>query len=183
MCTKFFKSSDWTWSKFPWIKGECDFISYYLRKTWNLWITISPCYQEFEWKTSQFKCAFTWKAILWNAKNCFQAFFRECEFNHLSTMLQKLSKCEVKAWLCWNLIIYRHYDFMWNPILVDSIGPKMSFLPILETLNFKFLLNLGLDSCSNLLKSRFRTSKIGKYDIFGPFEFTKIWFHVKSEWR
>ena len=80
------------------------FLTICVKRT-NLWITISPCYQEFEWKTSQFKCAFTWKAILWNAKNCFQAFFRECEFNHLSTMLQKLSKCEVKAWFCWNLII------------------------------------------------------------------------------
>ena len=25
------------------------------------------------------------------------------------TMLQKLSKCEIKAWLCWNLIILRFY--------------------------------------------------------------------------
>ena len=43
--------------------------------------------------------------------------------------------------------------------------------------------NLGLESCSNLLKSKFRTSKIVKINIFGPFELTKLWFHVKSEWR
>ena len=28
--------------------------------------------------------------------------------------------------------------------------------------------------------SEFRVFKIGKNDIFGPFQFTKIWFHVKS---
>ena len=44
------------------------------------------------------------------------------------------------------------------------------------------LVNLGLESCSNLLKLKFRVSKIGKTDIFGLFEFAKIWFHVKSEW-
>ena len=42
------------------------------------------------------------------------------------------------------------------------------FLAILETQNF------GLESNSNLLKSKYRTSKIAKNDIFGPFEFAKI---------
>ena len=46
--------------------------------------------------------------------------------------------------------------------------------------NFEFLVNLGLESCSNLLKSKFRTSRIVKINIFGPLEFTKIRFHVKS---
>ena len=59
-----------------------------------------------------------------------------------STMLQKLSKCEVKAWLCWNLIIvlysHSHSDFMQNPILVNSNSPKMTFITVLETLNFEF---------------------------------------------
>ena len=31
--------------------------------------------------------------------------------------------------------------------------------------------------------SKFRVLKIAKNDIFGPFEFTKIWFDVKSVWR
>ena len=51
------------------------------------------------------------------------------------TMLQKVSKCEVKAWLCCLII---SLDFMWNSVLANSIGPKMSFLAILETLNFEF---------------------------------------------
>ena len=36
-------------------------------------------------------------------------------------MLQKLSKCEVKAWLCWKLFILPPLsDFMWNYILGNS---------------------------------------------------------------
>ena len=30
------------------------------------------------------------------------------------TMLQKLSKCEVKAWICWYLIILPPLQFTWN---------------------------------------------------------------------
>ena len=72
-----------------------------------------------------------------------------------STILQKLSKCEVNARLCWNLIIllplwfcvkhtfeigqlYHHFNFTWNQILVNSNGPKVSFFAILETLNLQF---------------------------------------------
>ena len=50
----------------------------------------------------------------------------------------------------------------------------MSFLAFLDTLNFEFLVNLGLESCSNSLKSNFRTSTTGKNDIFGPFEFANF---------
>ena len=71
---------------------------------------------------------------------------------------------------------YLHSDFPWNPILANSNGPKMSFLASWETLNFAFLVNLGLESCSNLLKSKLRTSKIVKSNIFGQFEFAKLDF-------
>ena len=63
------------------------------------------------------------------------------------TMLQKISKCELKAWLCWIWSFYRHSDFTWNQILVNSNSPKMSFLAIWETLNFEFLVNLEHESC------------------------------------
>ena len=43
----------------------------------------------------------------------------------------------------------------------------------------RILVNLGLESCSNLLKSKFRTSRIVKINIFGPSEFTEISFHVR----
>ena len=99
------------------------------------------------------------------------------------TMLQKLSKCEVKAWLCWSLIILPPLYFTWNQTLANSNGHKMLFLTILVTLNLEFLVCLGLESCSNVLKSKFRTSNIARNDIIGPFELAKIWFHVKSEWQ
>ena len=41
---------------------------------------------------------------------------------------------------------------------------------------------LALESCSNVLKWKKRTSRIAKNDIFGPFEFAKIWLHTKLEW-
>ena len=33
---------------------------------------------------------------------------------------------------------YCHSNFTWNTVLANSKGPKMSFLAILETLNFEF---------------------------------------------
>ena len=33
---------------------------------------------------------------------------------------------------------YCHSDFLWNPISANSYSPKMSFLAILEVLNFEF---------------------------------------------
>ena len=51
------------------------------------------------------------------------------------TMLQKLSKCEVKAWLCWNLIILPPLRFY----VKSNFGEfEQSKNVILETLNFEF---------------------------------------------
>ena len=63
---------------------------------------------------------------------------KESEVQSELNMLQKLSKCEVKAVLCWNWLFSRHSDFTWNPVLANSNGPKISFLAILETLNIEF---------------------------------------------
>ena len=96
-------------------------------------------------------------------------------------MLQKLSKCEVKAWFYWDLIILPPLQFL--------CGIKFWWIQTVQTCHFCFrdseiwiLVNFGLVSCSNWLKSRFRAFKIAKNDIFGQFEIAKIWFHVKSEW-
>ena len=59
----------------------------------------------------------------------------------------------------------------------------MAICTISDTLNFGILWIRDLKKGSNLLKSKFRTLKIAKNDIFGPFEFNKIRFHVKSEWQ
>ena len=101
--------------------------------------------------------------------------------SHSPHMLQKLSKCEVKPWLCWNV-------FMLPPL---RFYMKSNFGNFKRSINVNFgnfrdcefgnLVNLGLESCSNLRKSKFRTFEIVKNDIFGPFDFPKIWFHVISK--
>ena len=57
---------------------------------------------------------------------------------YVRTMLQKLSKCEVKAWLCWNLIILPSLRFY----VKSNFGVfklfKNVILAILEVLNFDF---------------------------------------------
>jgi len=59
----------------------------------------------------------------------------------------------------------------------------MSFLAILEVLNFDFSKFEQLSSPIFTKNSKFRVSEIAKNDIFGSFEFTKILFQVKLEWR
>ena len=58
---------------------------------------------------------------------------------------------------------------------------KCNFLAILEVLNFDFSKFEQLSSPKFTKNSKFRVSKIAKNDIFEPFEYAKIWFHVKSE--
>ena len=77
---------------------------------------------------------------------------------------------------------YRHSYFTWNPTLANSNGPKMLLLPILEVLNFDISKFEQLSS-PKFTKIQSSVSKIAKNYIFGLFEFTKIGFHVKSEWR
>ena len=80
----------------------------------------------------------------------------------------------------------------------------MSFMAILEVLNFDFskfeqlsspkftknskfwaskFANNGIFGQFEFTKIQSSESKIDKTDIFGPFEFAKIWFHIKSEWQ
>ena len=60
----------------------------------------------------------------------------------------------------------------------------MLFQTILEVFNFDFSKFDQLMYKSQIYEnSKLRMSKIAKNDIYGPFEFDKIWFHVKSEWQ
>ena len=51
---------------------------------------------------------------------------------------------------------YRHSNFMWKPILAFLNGPKMSFLAILETLKFEFLV-LSICQVPNLPKFKLQS--------------------------
>ena len=50
-----------------------------------------------------------------------------------------------------------------------------------EVLNFDFSTFEQLSRAKFTKNSKFRVSNIAKNDIFGPFEYTKIRFHVKSK--
>ena len=97
----------------------------------------------------------------------------------ICTMLQKLSKYEVKAWLCRNLMIFLPLRFYVKSNFGEFFQSKNVIFGKFRDSELWILVNLGLECCSNLLKSKFRTSTIVKINIFGSFEFTKIWFHVK----
>ena len=75
---------------------------------------------------------------------------------------------------------YRRSDFTWNQVLVNSNGPKMSFLPFLEILNFDFSKIWATFKSQIYQNSKFWVSEIAKNDNFGQFEFAKMWFHAKS---
>ena len=100
-----------------------------------------------------------------------------------STMLKKLSNCEVKAWLCCNLIILLPLSFYVKSNFGKFKQSKNVIFGNFRDSELWLYVNLGFESSSHLLKLKFRTSENVKNDIFGPSEFTKIWFHVKSEWR
>ena len=102
---------------------------------WSSFILALSIYSETLWKsnTSRANSIFR-KSNVVNLQN-FWTFSKTFRFScslwryeknyKQSTMLQKLSKCEVKALLYWNLIILPPLRFYVNQILLDSIGPKM----------------------------------------------------------
>ena len=101
------------------------------------------------------------------------------------TKLQKLSKCEVKAWLCRNLIIWLPFRFYVKSKLGEFKQSKNVIFGNFGHSDLWILINLGPESCANLLKTKFRPSEIAKNDIFGLFEICrnliscKIWVAVK----
>ena len=89
-------------------------------------------------------------------------------------MFQKLSKCEVKARLCWYLIILPP---LWFYVKSHFGEFKRSKIVIFGNFrDFEFLENMGLESCTNLLKSKFRTSNIVKINILDCFNSPKLDF-------
>ena len=101
-------------------------------------------------------------------------------FKFWFTMLQKLSKYEAKAWLCWSLIILPPLKFYVKSNLGVYKQSKNVIFGNFRDSKLWDLVNLELKNCSNLLKSQFRTSKMSKNGIFWAFDDIKIWFHVSN---
>ena len=68
------------------------------------------------------------------------------------TMLQKLSKYEVKAWLCWNLMILPPLRFCVKSYFGEFKRSKNVIYGNFRDAELWILVNLGLESCSDLLK-------------------------------
>ena len=107
---------------------------------------------------------------------------KSCHISQKLTMLQKLSKCEVKAWLCWDSIILLALRFYVKSKFGKFKWSKSVILANFRGSEFWFLVNLSSFKSQIYRISKFIGSKIAKNYIFGPFEFAYIWFHVKSEW-
>ena len=88
------------------------------------------------------------------------------------TMLQKLSKCEVKAWL---YLLYRHSDFTGNQILANSNSQKSHFGQFLR-FSILILVNLSNFSSPNLPNFKVQNHWNCKKGNFGPIEFAKLDF-------
>ena len=63
------------------------------------------------------------------------------------TMLQRLSKCEVKAWLCWNLIILSPLRFYVKSNFGDFKQSKNVIFGNFRDSEHRILVNFGLESC------------------------------------
>ena len=90
------------------------------------------------------------------------------------TMLQKRSKCEVDAWLCWSMIILLPLRFYAKSILVILKPSKLPFWPFeqLWILNFSVLLTFA--SATFFQKSKFKASKIVQSAVFDLLKSAKI---------
>ena len=73
------------------------------------------------------------------------------------TMLQKLSKCEVKAWLCWNLIILLPPWFYVKSNFGEFKQSKNVIFGNFRGSEFSFLVNLSTFQVPNLLKFKVQT--------------------------
>ena len=127
--------------------------------------------------------------IWWKIMHFHDCFSVQFEFMFNSIYSAQISLCSrnfqnVKLRLdfveIWSF--YRHSDFTWNQILVNSNGPKMSFLAILEVLNFDFS---QFEQLSSPKFTKIQSSGSLKWP---KMTFLTVWirqnlFHVKLEWR
>ena len=81
---------------------------------------------------------------------------------HQSTMLQKLSRCEVKAWLCWNLIILPSIRFYVKSNFGRFKKPKNVILDNFRGSECWFLVNLSNFQIQNLPKFKVQSLKLPK---------------------
>jgi len=82
---------------------------------------------------------------------------------------QKLSKCEVKAWICWNLTTLPPLRFY----VKSYFSTIMSFLAILEVLNFDF------STFEQLSRPKFTKIQSSESLKLPKWHFWTVWIHPK----
>ena len=94
----------------------------------------------------------------------------------LNTMLQKLSKCEVEVWLCWNSIILPPLRFYVKSNFSKFKRSKNVILAILGILNFDFWSIWAFFKCQIYQNSNFRVSEIAKMTFLDRLNLPKFDF-------
>ena len=87
----------------------------------------------------------------WNGKRIGDLYFD----TYMCTMLQKLSKCEVKTWLCWNLIILLPFQFYVKSDFGKFKRSKHVIFGNFRDSELWILVHFGLESCSISYFERF----------------------------
>ena len=98
-------------------------------------------------------------------------------------MLQKLSKCEDKVAGCGNTTICLPHRFYVKSNFAKFKKSKMSFLALLEVLNFNFSKFEPFLKSQIYQNSRLSVSKIVKMAIFGTIQFLPKLISRKIEWQ
>ena len=109
-------------------------------------------------KTSKKPSFSKWLTKMVSFKNCNLSFDQIQRVTFQNTMLQKVSKCEVKAWPCWKLIILLSLQFYVKSNFGEFKRPKNVIFDNFRYSELWIMVNFVLESCSNLLKSKFTTS-------------------------
>ena len=110
---------------------------------------------------------------------------KSCQYflKYQNTMLQKLSKYEVKAWLCWSLIFLPALRFYEKSNLGEFKRFKNVIFGNFRGFEFWCKKIWATFKAQIYQNSNFRVSKITENNIFGPFGFAKIGFYDRCKWR
>ena len=136
------------------VKSECQ---------WNSWISTLCWCADFHYQLHiEYDTRRSLSSFLLTSSMCHYAVLNGNNHGPIiflwGTMLQKLSKCEVKAWLGWNLLILQPLRFYVKSNLANSNSPKMLILTIWDS-EFWFLVNLSTLQVPNLLKFKVQSVK------------------------
>ena len=139
---RFYVKSMWRDSR----SAESAFFQYSAFKMCNNWQNQNPeALNVLKWQIWHTHNPKTWFHVRFE-------WLKNPENSTLCTMLQKLSKFEVKAWLCWNLIILLPLRFHVKSHFGKFKRSKNVICSNIRDAGLWILVNLGLEKCKDLPK-------------------------------